>query len=245
MSTIPGFPSAATVVATDTLWVTQGTGVDRDKKATVSDVVKSALQGLIQGTTESDAAWVPVAKDSGYTEKFDIGLFRRRAVDLGKWASTTDFVWFIRNAVPSVPVAGTVTHNRLVIERIPPSLGNTKASFRISGNIRLGGYTGSAADAGLVALTIDRDVLPWADEIMAIITPSTGTDATTALSYMSNADVFGVATANITTTAYSGKTGMGIVFGVQWKDLLPYDGTPGARLAFGLVLHPDDIPGTL
>lgn len=245
MPTVPNLPAASTVASTDHLWLTQGTGASRDKKATVSQVVESGVQALAQGTTEDVASWVPVVKDSGDTEKFDIGLFRPLAVDLGKWASTTDFVWFIRNTTLSVPVVGTVTHNRLVIERIPSPLGGTKASFRISGAMRLDGYVGSNADTGAMALVIDRDVLPWAEEIMAIITPSPGMSITTTMSYVSNDSGIGLSVADAAPTAYSGKTGLGITLGKQWKDLLPQSGVAGARLSFAFTLHPDDIPGTL
>ena len=47
MSTVLGYPEATSCAATDLLWVTQGTGTDRDKKATLPAVVAGGLPAAI------------------------------------------------------------------------------------------------------------------------------------------------------------------------------------------------------
>ncbi len=47
MSTVLGFPDASLVATTDLFWITQGSGADRDKKATVAQVVSAGLPSAL------------------------------------------------------------------------------------------------------------------------------------------------------------------------------------------------------
>lgn len=47
MSTVLGFPDASTVATTDLFWITQGSGADRDKKATVAQVAAAGLPSAV------------------------------------------------------------------------------------------------------------------------------------------------------------------------------------------------------
>lgn len=56
MPTVPNLPAASTVASTDHLWLTQGTGASRDKKATVSQVVDAGHKALAFGDASAVAA---------------------------------------------------------------------------------------------------------------------------------------------------------------------------------------------
>lgn len=214
MSTVPGFPNAASVLPTDTLWITRGTGVDRDLEATVAQV--------------GEAMVTP---------------YRSQAVDMGKLASSADFVWLFRNSSTLVPVVGTVTFNRFVVEKIPPAVGCTKSAFRIHMSILASRYTGCSTDTDGVGVLINHTLFPWSADFLA----SLGARARTyPVTYISNTPAQAGTTGSVESAEVGGKSWVVFDLGMKWNALLPVNGTPSAgtegHIDASFLIYPDDIP---
>ena len=249
MSTVPGFPSGSPVTATDILWITRGTGVDRDKKATVTAVLEGGMSGLVDGVPYANDR-VPILQSGTDAAYLTLDYLVPSAFDAAKSTAKPDFDGIAGAGGVYTKTDVACSDVWCIVMRSPTvlgseaGLGNSLHRISLEFWCRLKAFSGSNVNGNSVMLRIPEAGCPWFDEIFARLLKHTYSWALLyPYRYIKNDTAPGSGTACITVVGTSPNRYLEVDFSMAYSVLMPANNTAGATLQLQFDLLPLDCVG--